>query len=49
MGIKENKTIYQDASKAISSTPLCNIGLNLNVKGNGTFAEIQNINNHVNN
>jgi hypothetical protein len=27
-----------DASSATSSTPLCNIGLNLRVSGNGTFA-----------
>jgi hypothetical protein len=28
----------QAASRVRSSIPLCNIGLNLNVSGNGTFA-----------
>ena len=35
----ETKThSYHDASKDTSSTPLCNIGLNRRVKGNGTLA-----------
>lgn len=29
---------YQEASRETSSTPLCNIGLNRRVKGNGTLA-----------
>jgi hypothetical protein len=29
----------QAASRERSSIPLCNIGLNLSVSGNGTFAE----------
>ena len=31
---------YHEASRAASSTPRCNIGLNLKVRGNGTLAEI---------
>ena len=30
---------YQDAPRLVSSMPLCNIGLNFRVRGNGTLAE----------
>ena len=44
----KNQRIYHDASSETSSIPRCNIGLNRNVTGNGTFAaKIQRTNEQV--